>query len=553
MENTTPETAMVPEESPAAPETGSPAGNEKKAPKLKLPGKRKHRWIKVVIVLAVLAGAGYGAYRHFSGKSAGQVDTSYLVAQAARQDLTVSVSGTATLLPADSFNVTTLISGEIMSAPFEEGAQVQKDQLLFTLDGKTAQNSVNQAQISSDQAALSYLQAKEAMYPTATLSGTVEQVYVKNGENITAGTQLAKIADVSEITADFMFDEAAAANLHVGEAATVYVGDFEGSVTGTVAGISSSSMLASTGSGMKLRTVRVKLSNPGMVNDDYNATATIGGYASYGTSPVSFGSSAIVYATGSGTVGDLAIMAGDRIARGTVLCTIQSESNSMQLKNAKLSMNSSKISISTAQDTMDGYTIKSPIAGKVITKNFKQGDTVKGMDSGNLAVIYDMSYLKLNMNVDELDIEKVKVGQSVEITASALEGQKFTGTVDKVSINGTTTNGMTTYPVTIIIREFGSLLPGMNVSAKILGETVKDVLCIPVDAVSRGNVVYVPGDGAMNADKTGVVDASKVTEKEIALGRNDEEYIEVTDGLSEGDIVLIQNQSSSAMQQMMGG
>jgi hypothetical protein len=129
MENTTPETAMVPEESPAAPETGSPAGNEKKAPKLKLPGKRKHRWIKVVIVLAVLAGAGYGAYRHFSGKSAGQVDTSYLVAQAARQDLTVSVSGTATLLPADSFNVTTLISGEIMS-----GEDLQEGRFLQYID-----------------------------------------------------------------------------------------------------------------------------------------------------------------------------------------------------------------------------------------------------------------------------------------------------------------------------------------------------------------------------------------------------------------------------------
>ena len=132
----------------------------------------------------------------------------------------------------------------------------------------------------------------------------------------------------------------------------------------------------------------------------------------------------------------------------------------------------------------------------------------------------------MDMNVDELDISKVKVGQTVEITADALIGQSFTGTVDKVSINGTTANGVTTYPVTITIRDFGNLLPGMNVSAKILGETAKDVLCIPLDAVSRGNMVLIPGEGAMNADNTGVTDASKVEEKDITLGRNDEEYIE---------------------------
>ena len=57
----------------------------------------------------------------------------------------------------------------------------------------------------------------------------------------------------------------------------------------------------------------------------------------------------------------------------------------------------------------------------------------------------------------------------------------------------------------------------------------------------------------MNADNTGVTDASKVEEKDITLGRNDEEYIEVTDGLSAGDIVLVKNQASSAMAALMGG
>lgn len=66
---------------------------------------------------------------------------------------------------------------------------------------------------------------------------------------------------------------------------------------------------------------------------------------------------------------------------------------------------------------MDDYNIKSPIAGTVIEKNFKAGDKVDGASSGTLAVIYDLSYLELEMAVDELDIGKVEVGQEVRITA----------------------------------------------------------------------------------------------------------------------------------------
>ena len=100
----------------------------------------------------------------------------------------------------------------------------------------------------------------------------------------------------------------------------------------------------------------------------------------------------------------------------------------------------------------------------MIEKNFKAGDKVEGMNSGSLAVVYDMSYLKLEMAVDELDISKVEAGQSVTITADAVEGQTFTGVVDNVSINGTTAGGATSYPVTILIKDYGDLKPGMNVS-----------------------------------------------------------------------------------------
>ena len=112
-------------------------------------------------------------------------------------------------------------------------------------------------------------------------------------------------------------------------------------------------------------------------------------------------------------------------------------------------------------------------------------------------MIYDLEQLELKMNVSELDIGKIRPGQSVEITAEALPGETFLGTVEKVNINGTTTDGFTTYPVTILLSEYGALNPGMNVSADIIVEQAQQALCIPTPAVSGGNTVLVAPDGAL--------------------------------------------------------
>ena len=251
-------------------------------------------------------------------------------------------------------------------------------------------------------------------------------------------------------------------------------------------------------------------------------------------------------------VQNLSKLAGSTVKKGETLCTVESEAARDQLRNAGLNLQNAQLAASMASDSLDDYNIDSQITGTVIEKNFKAGDKVEGMNSGSLAVIFDMSYLKLEMAVDELDIGKVAVGQEVEITADALEGQTFSGVVDKISINGTTAGGATSYPVTIVIENYGDLKPGMNVSATIKGDRIPNALCIPVDAVNRGNTVLVPGPGAMNADNTSVVDAGKLESRDVTLGKNDGEYIEVTGGLEEGDIVLIANQSSSMMDMMMG-
>ena len=156
------------------------------------------------------------------------------------------------------------------------------------------------------------------------------------------------------------------------------------------------------------------------------------------------------------------------------------------------------------------------------------------------------------MAIDERDISKIQVGQKVEFTSDALEDMVFTGTVDKVNINGTTSNGRTTYPVTILVDDVPEdLYPGMNVSAEIIVEEAGSALCIPVDYVARGNTVLVALEGCL--DENGVVvDPSKIEQRQVTLGRSNSTYIEVLDGLNEGDIVLLESQASDLMSAMMG-
>lgn len=535
-------------QSAAQPTAGAQA---EKKPRFSLPKSKKgKKWLKILIAVAVVAAIAVGCVANAAKKANSQIAGGYLVAQAVRQDLVLSVTGTATLKPADSYNVTTLLSGTIEDAPFEEDDQVEKGDLLFAMDSSDAQNRVDQASISVSQAKIAYQQASEAANPTATISGTINELYVHNGDSVSVGSPIAKLISSRDLTVDFLFPYAKPTDFYVGQPASVYVGNFDAPVDGTVESVSNETTL--TSNGMNSVSVRVKITNPGGISDAYTASARIGAYASYGQTSINMGGSTTVYASGSGTIQNLSKLAGSTVKQGEVLCTVSSETVRDQLQNARLNLQNAELAASMAADSLDDYNITSQITGRVIEKNFKAGDKVEGMNSGSLAVIYDMSYLKLELAVDELDIGKVAVGQSVSITADALEGQTFTGVVDKVSINGTTSGGATSYPVTIVIENYGELKPGMNVSATIEGDRVPNALCIPVDAVNRGNTVTVPGPGAMNADGTAVVDISKLETKEVTLGKSDGDYIEVTGGLEEGDTVLIANQSSSMMNMVMG-
>ena len=503
-----------------------------------LSGKKGRRWL-VLCVLAVAVIGGGTAFLSRTRAKAAKAETTYTTASVEKRSITNALTGSGTLQPADSYTVTTLVSGEVLSDTFEEGDIVEKDQLLYTIDSSDVSTTETQAQTN-------YTQALKAKYPTADISGTVSEVYVSNGDAVSAGTELCRISASNDLTIDFQFSYAKDGDFYVGQPAKIYLNGYAGYIDGTVAQVGGSSMANATG--MKMTTVRVKAVNPGLVTGDCTASAVVGNYTSYGQTTVKVGTGSTITASASGKVSGLTLMPGDSVSSGQRICTITGDSVDNQLKNAKASLES-------AQDRLDDYMVTSPITGTVVEKTVKAGDNVgTGSNSNNtLCIIYDLSYLQMTLNIDELDIDNVEVGQVVNITSDAKEGQTFTGVVTKVSVVGTTSGGTTTYPVTVRIDDTDGLRPGMNVDAEIVLSSADGVLAIPSLAVNRGDTVLVTSDSPSAANALEQEAPEGYAYVQVTTGVSDDSYIEITSGLQEGDTVAYLRTASSCSDMMMSG
>ncbi len=515
--------------------------------KVAVPGGKKKRgkWLKRIAIVVVLAVAGGAAVALLPG---GVVNSStfYEATPVAYRDLEVVVSDSGTVEPADSYTITALVTGEVLTADFNEGDWVEKDDLLYTIDAGDLDNQIEQAQLNLQQAQLSYNTIITNLTPSTTAAGRVKEVYVEVGDAISAGSAIATLASEDGMTITLPFHRADALTLSVGDTATLTLEGNMEQITGTVSKISWEDT-AGTG-GAILRTVEITVANPGGISTATTATATVNGVSSTTAAAFADPSTRTVYAAMAGTVTNVMVDEGDWVGANTKLCTIGGDSVETSVASASISVSNANLSLNSVMDMLDNYEITAPISGTVIDKELKVGDNVEATSYTTMAVIYDMSYLTFTLNIDELDVNKLAVGQEVRITSDAISDQEFTGVVDKVSINGTTMSGVTTYPVTVLVDDSGALLPGMNVSADILISQVENVLTIPLDAVARGNTVQVlPADGY---DKDGNIDPTKFQTVTVELGESDADYIQVISGLNEGDVVITSTTASSIMDAM---
>jgi len=504
-----------------------------------------------VIVILVAIALGMSA-----GKTKNVINIVGTESSAEKRDITSTITGSSVVKPKDQYSITSLVSGDVISANFEQGDIVEEGDILYQIDSSDAQNSIENANISYQRSQMDYDKAQKNyndLTIKAPFSGTVRNLYVRVGDTVSQGTKIADMYDDSVLTLTVPFNDVDAQNILVGDSAIVRISSNGEFLNGTVIGIASSGY--ATVGNMIVRTVKIEVPNPGALTNAEMATAEVGNVSSIDKGIFDYASSKSIMAEASGEIDNIYVLEGAKVSSGTAIAHIDSETISDNLTSSSLSLRSSALSRENALDKLEDYTITAPISGTVVAKNIKAGDKLDNTNmSTEMAVIYDMSSLECELSVDELDIKNVEVGQSVIITSDAVEGTVYHGEVQSVSINGTTSGGVTTYPVTIVITDFDEdLLPGMNIDVEITTSQAKDVLAIPLTAVNRGNIVYIKGERTEETDKA----PEGYKSVRVETGAYNNEYIEIKAGLEEGDIVYtpqVQNSNGrSAMEEMMGG
>ncbi len=510
---------------------------------------------RVIIPVLACVLAGAVALRFLGGgQSTAAAGLTYTTAAVERRDITAQITGSGSLEAANSYSVTSLAEGSILTADFEEGDQVEEGTVLYTIDASDLSGSLEQAQLSLEQAQRSYdsrLKDLEKLSITAPRAGRVLSLEVEEGDDVSAGQTVATLrnSDVMTLTVPFLADEAA--GFRVGQSALVTLESTFETLEGTVSKIDRIDTVLE--GNMIVRYVTVEVANPGALSVDQSGSVTVEGCASAGSAAFTYAAEENITAEISGQVVSIRAQEGDRVNKGSVILTLTSDSLDDSLQSAADSLRNAELSLESRQDQLDNYTVTSPIRGTVIDKNYKAGET---SETGKvLCSIYDLSYLTMTLSVDELDISDIAVGQRVEITADAVEGRTYTGVVTKVSVAGTSSGGTTTYPVTVRIDETEGLLPGMNVDAAITLQSASDVLAIPSGALNRGNTVLVTADSPSAANGT-AIEGGEYYSVPVEIGASDSSYIEIISGLQEGDTVAYIPTTSSGgfgMVMMPGG
>ena len=522
----------------------------------------------IILVIAILAGICSGLIIKSKNNSA--VKVMYTDSPVERRTITNTITGSSSIKPNDSYNVTTIKSGDITSDTFKEGDVVKKGDKLYQFEDSDAQNSLSTAKNALAKAQQAYVDAvkqkaqtvssnnigtksaqnavtkalnslndtKNNQYIQSNSAGKVKELSVKEGDHINAGAAVATLYDDSYMKLRIPFNEVDAESIQTGAAATVSVIGSGDTIYGTVKEKSSSAV--STDAHAKVVYVTVEVTNPGALTTNDYGSAEINGVACANTAQFEYVSEGTITSAASGTLENLNIAVGDSVYSGQKVGYVKYDnqnstmsnaqlsyndavlalekqvlqndtfSQDSSIKNAQLALDDAELGIEKAQDAVDDYVVEAPIEGTVVKKNSKAGDTIDSSNATDpLCVIYDLSSVKFSIDVDETEIALVKTGQKATVTADAVEGE-FEGVVTKVPVDGVNENGVTTYTIEIQIENYGDLLPGMNVDAEIVVEEADNVIAVPVNSVNRGNIVFVKDDGTTHEnDVTDIIKGNK--------------------------------------------
>ena len=202
------------------------------------------------------------------------------------------------------------------------------------------------------------------------------------------------------------------------------------------------------------------------------------------------------------------------------------------IEQAQLSLNSTWYAYQQASPI-----IYSPISGTVSGLSLQIGSVINSQSSSNtsattnkIANIKTDALPTLSINLTEIDVPKIKIGDKATITFDAFSDKTFTGKVISIDTVGSVSSGVTNYPTVILLdTKLNTILPNMGVSANIITDTKDDVLLVSSSAVKTDD----NGNNYVQILKNG-----KPINQNIEVGLSSDSQTEIISGLIEGETII---------------
>lgn len=559
---------------------------------------------KVIIFIVIIAAAGAGV-RYFLLRRARQAANMVEKRTTAVQKGTVStsVTGSGALVSANRVDITSEIAGTVTEVNFKEGEKVNEGDILYEIDDSQAELDIEKikSNIRQTELTLSDIEKNiEKLTITAPFSGKIIELPAEEEDDINKNGILVKITDISTLKTVLPFPSSGIDKIRAGMEAVMYIQDLMQSVKGRVTYVDRDSF--STESGGVLYNVEFNIDNPGSLKEGMKAYAEIntpdGVYSSTDYEEISFLKSKVIRSASGGTVKRVNVREKQLVNEGDVLTELENDDLFTSRESTQIKLKDYKLQLESKLEDMENYKIEAPVSGFIVKQNTDNiGDVVK---KGNImCIVANYDEMEFDISIDELDIEKLKEGLSAIVTVDAVSEtaeNPLEGTVSDIAVEGKSSNGVTVYPVTVTLKGNEKLKSGMNVNAEIFVNRKENVLMVPLEAVRKVNertFVMVESkktddsqttgfnlEGRRNMDDRRTAIRNSIGENAegalpavnrlanyyqgsvatpVTIGINNETHVEIIDGLSEGDIVILpplaesENNSQSGFGGMMGG
>lgn len=216
----------------------------------------------------------------------------------------------------------------------------------------------------------------------------------------------------------------------------------------------------------------------------------------------------------------------------------------LNVESSQYSVSSAEASLNEAEENLDKTSIYAPVGGTISMLNVELGERVVGtgqMSGTELLRLADLSAMEVAVEVNESDIARIHLNDTSLIEVDAFLGEEFKGIVTEIAnsanVSGVSADQVTNFEVKIRVLENRNFRPGMTASVEVQTKLVKDVISVPIQAVTTRK------DTAKNADNKKVecifkYESNMANFTIIRTGIQDDKFIQVLEGLSDSDVVI---------------